>query len=226
MQNLRNETRHKRAILLLPGMVNIELIRRYYADWLMDSLIIAVDKGIDKAAYFPSGVDLWVGDFDSSKDLVIDTALYLEKIPYPIDKDEIDTELAIGFAVESGVTEILLLGGMGGRLDHQAALLFLPFQYPEIAFIHSNGEQTLTHLHPQNHYQIPTPKGGLVSVIALTKLEGLTLEKVKWPLVDFTLELGRGLTYSNRALGEEILVSIREGNAWLYNVVPEIDESL
>ena len=65
-----------------------------------------------------------------------------------------------------------------------------------------------------------------MSVIALTKLEGLTLEKVKWPLVDFTLELGRGLTYSNRALGEEIEVSIREGNAWLYNVVPEIDESL
>lgn len=228
MQKPRSKVQHqyKQAILLLPGMVNIELIRQYYSDLLEDALVIAVDKGIDKATYFQSGVDLWVGDFDSSENLIIDTNLYRQKIPYPIDKDEIDTELAIGFAIESGATEILLLGGIGGRLDHQAALLFLPFQYPEIAFIHSNGEQTLTHLQPHNHYQIPTQKDGLVSVIALTKLEGLTLEKVKWPLVDFTLELGRGLTYSNRALGEEIEVSIREGNAWLYNVVPGIDESL
>lgn len=216
----------KRAILLLPGRVNFDLLQIQYADWFADSFVIAVDKGIDKAAFFQEGVHLWVGDFDSSRDLIIDPALYGEKIPYPIDKDEIDTELAISYAMDAGATEILLLGGIGGRLDHQAALLFLPFQYPEVAFIHSNGEQTLTHLKEKCKYNIPTQCGGLISVIALTKLLGLTLTNVKWPLDDFTLELGRGLTYSNRSLSNQITVEIKKGNAWLYSVVPEIDESL
>lgn len=216
----------KRAVLLLPGTVNFDLVRAQYGDWLKESLIIAVDKGIDKAPHFINGVNLWVGDFDSSRHLEVDPRWYGEKVPYPEDKDEIDTELAISIALEQGATEILLLGGIGGRLDHQTALLFLPFQYPNTAFIHTNGEQTLTYLHENQQYQIPTQKGGLVSVIALTKLSGLTLEQVKWPLDNFTLALGRGLTYSNRALGDEILVEIKQGSAWLYNVVPEIDESL
>ncbi|UNM97446.1 thiamine diphosphokinase [Ignatzschineria rhizosphaerae] len=223
---LNQTEQFKRAVLLLPGAVNFDLVRMQYAQWLEDSLIIAVDKGIEKASFFAQGADLWVGDFDSSRHLEVDLACYGEKIPYPEDKDEIDTELAIGIALEKGVQEILLLGGIGGRLDHQTALLFLPFQYPNIAFTHSNGEQTLTYLQENQEYTIPTQKGGLVSVIALTKLSGLTLQKVKWPLDNFTLPLGRGLTYSNRALGDEVLVEITQGHAWLYNVMPEIDESL
>lgn len=226
MEEKQQRGRFKRAILLLPGAVNFDLVRAQYSDWFQESLLIAVDKGIDKAASFEAGVHLWVGDFDSSRKLAIDPALYGQKVPYPEDKDEIDTELAISMAVETGVEEILLLGAMGGRLDHQAALLFLPFQYPQIAFTHTNGEQTLTHLQAGKSYTIATEKEGLVSVIALTALSGLTLKAVKWPLEDYTLPLGRGLTYSNRALGEKIFVSLQEGSAWLYHVIPEIDESL
>lgn len=216
----------KRAILLLPGAVRFDLIMAQYSHWLQESLIIAVDKGIDKAHLFEKGVHLWVGDFDSSRTLEINPTLYGQKVPYPEDKDEIDTELAISMAVAEGVTEILLLGGIGGRLDHQTALLFLPFQYPKITFIHSNGEQTLTHLQEMQPYRIPTQKNGLVSVIALTPLLGLTLQNVKWPLADFKLELGRGLTYSNRALDTAVFVEVKKGSAWLYHVIPEIDESL
>lgn len=226
MQKKLEAGQFKRAILLLPGSVNFDLIRAQYGNWFTESLIIAVDKGIDKAGQFSKGVDLWVGDFDSSRHLAVSPELYGEKIPYPEDKDEIDTELAISMATGYGIEEILILGGIGGRLDHQTALLFLPFQYPHMQFIHSNGEQTLTFLQEKTSYQIPTQQGGLVSVIALTKLSGLTLEKVKWPLADFTLRLGRGLTYSNRALGDEVCVSLQKGSAWLYNVVPEIDDSL
>lgn len=150
----------KRAVLLLPGMVNFDLVRAQYGDWLTESLMIAVDKGIDKAAFINTGVHLWIGDFDSSRHLEVNPDLYGEKVPYPEDKDEIDTELAISMAVEWGVEEILILGGIGGRLDHQTALLFLPFQYPQIAFTHTNGEQTLTHLQSGKRYCIATQKGG------------------------------------------------------------------
>lgn len=226
-----HENQHKRAILLLPGAVDFNVIESEFTDWLSDSFIIAVDKGIDKAAYLQKyralpAVDLWVGDFDSSQDLVIDSVLYGEKLPYPVDKDEIDTELALSMIDEKGIKDVLILGGIGGRIDHQMALLFLPFQYPLLQFIHSNGEQTLYHLHCERPYILPAQKGSLVSVIALTDLSGLTLLDVKWPLHDFPLPLGRGLTYSNRALGGSISVNIRSGSAWVFIARPEIDESL
>ncbi|MHC5224883.1 thiamine diphosphokinase [Ignatzschineria sp. LJL83] len=216
----------KRAIFLLPGFVNFPLLKETYGDWFEDSLLIAVDKGIDKAHHFENGVHFWMGDFDSSQNLTVESSLFGEKIPYPVDKDEIDTELAISYALEKGATEILLLGGIGGRLDHQAALLFLPCQYAGVAFTHTNGEQTLTYLNAGISYEIPVMENSLVSVIALTELKGLTLHGVKWELDDFHLPLGRGLTYSNRALCEKIRVKISEGKAWLYNVIPTIDDSL
>lgn len=221
------ETRgFKRAILLLPGFVNFPLLKESYGDWFEDSLLIAVDKGIDKAHQFETGVHFWMGDFDSSQNLTIEPSLFGEKIPYPVDKDEIDTELAISYALEKGVTEILLLGGIGGRLDHQTALLFLPCQYEGISFIHTNGEQTLTYLNAGISYEISVLENSLVSVMALTELKGLTLHGVKWELEDFHLPLGRGLTYSNRALCDKVFVKIKEGKAWLYSVIPTIDESL
>lgn len=222
---------YNRAILLLPGAIHFDHIQTQFKEWFVDSLIIAVDKGIDKAHLFHNyredyPVDLWVGDFDSSHHLQIDPALYGQKIPYPVDKDEIDTELALSMAVEQGVSEVLILGGIGGRIDHQMALLFLPFQYPMLTFIHSNGEQTLYHLRENSAYQIPTSAGSLISVVALTALEGLTLLHVKWPLHDYSLPLGRGLTYSNRALGESIAIEIKSGSAWLFTAMPDIDDSL
>ncbi len=226
-----DENQHKRAVLLLPGAVDFNAIDAMFSDWLSDSFIIAVDKGIDKAKCLQKyrslpAVDLWVGDFDSSHNLVIDSLLYGEKKPYPVDKDEIDTELALSMIDERGITEVLILGGIGGRIDHQMALLFLPFQYPLLQFIHSNGEQMLYHLRSGQQYRLPAQKGSLISVVALTDLSGLTLLDVKWPLQDFSLSLGRGLTYSNQALGNTISVKILSGSAWVFIARPEIDDSL
>lgn len=221
----------ERAILLLPGAVDFVAVEDQFPGWLGKSYVIAVDKGIDKAQTIQQyrkglAVDLWVGDFDSSSHLLIAPSLYGEKRPYPVDKDEVDTELALSIARDQGICEVLILGGIGGRIDHQMALLFLPFQYPELQFYHSNGEQTLYHLQSETNYCIHTQQGSLVSVVALTALSGLTLLDVKWPLHSFDLALGRGLTYSNRALGEAISAEIKQGSAWVFIANPGVDESL
>lgn len=233
MKSLAHESKIavKSAILLLPGAVDFVAIEQLFPDWLGRSLVIAVDKGIDKAETLQQyrkdlAVDLWVGDFDSSIHLSVAPSLYGEKIPYPVDKDEIDTELALSIARDRGIHEVLILGGIGGRIDHQMALLFLPFQFPELQFYHSNGEQALYHLQCEKNYCIHLAEGSLVSIIALTSLSGLTLLNVKWPLHDFELAIGRGLTYSNRALGDTITAEIKKGSAWVFIANPGIDESL
>ena len=45
------------------------------------------------------------------------------------EKDFTDLELAIKTAVESEFTELEIIGGMGGRLDHTVANLQLLFHY-------------------------------------------------------------------------------------------------
>ncbi|WP_051396111.1 thiamine diphosphokinase [Ignatzschineria larvae DSM 13226] len=228
----RSQTHYTRAILLLPGAVDFEAIERDFPQFFRDKgdiLQIAVDKGIDKADQL-KGVDYWLGDFDSSIHLQIDSSKYSAKIPYPADKNETDTELALSLAIACGVSEVLLIGGIGGRIDHQMALLFYPFQYPSLQFYHSDGRQSFYYLQPNKCYHIPAKAGSLVSVIALTDLSGLTLTNVQWPLTDYDLPLGRGLTYSNRAITSTIepaiTAEISDGNAWLYLSIPEQDDSL
>lgn len=228
----RSQTHYTRAILLLPGAVDFEAIARDFPQFFRDKgeiLRIAVDKGIDKADQL-KGVDYWLGDFDSSLHLQIDSSKYSVKIPYPTDKNETDTELALSLVKECGVMEVLLVGGIGGRIDHQMALLFYPFQYSSLQFYHSDGRQSFYYLHPKKCYHIPAKAESLVSIIALTDLTGLTLTNVRWPLTDYDLPLGRGLTYSNRAITSmtqpAITAEIIAGNAWLYLSIPEQDDSL
>ena len=38
-----------RAVILLPGAVNFEAVMASFGDWFQDAMVIAVDKGIDKA---------------------------------------------------------------------------------------------------------------------------------------------------------------------------------
>lgn len=228
----RSQAHYTRAILLLPGAVDFEVIQRDFSQFFRDkgkTLQIAVDKGIDKADQL-NGVDYWLGDFDSSIHLHVDPTTYGQKIPYPVDKNETDTELALSLAIACGVSEVLLIGGIGGRIDHQMALLFYPFQYPSLQFYHSDGRQSFYYLQPKKRYYIPAKAESLVSVVALTDLTGLTLTNVQWPLTDYNLPLGRGLTYSNRAMTSAakpaITAEISAGNAWLYLSIPEQDDSL
>lgn len=223
-----------RAVILLPGAVNFEAVMASFGDWFQDAMVIAVDKGIDKAEALVTlsktrevAVDFWVGDFDSSRKLEISPALYREKVSYPVEKDEIDTELAFSLARREGVDQFLLLGGIGGRLDHQAALLFLPAQYPEARVIHTDGVETLYFLEAGKEYHFTPPVGATVSLIALSDLCGINLSGVKWPLVQHDLEIGSGLTYSNEVITERgITVSMKAGRAWLYLLPANCERSL
>lgn len=217
----------KRAILLLPGKVDFAKFSERFRDWLKDDyLLIAVDGGIDKVELFPALPDLWIGDFDSATAVEIAKYEHLKQARFPSEKDEVDTELALNRAQEAGCKEILLLGGIGGRLDHQMALMFLPFQYSELNIIHTDGVVELYNIIPGEPREIVAKREALISFIPLETISGLTLSGVQWPLKDFTLSVGRGLTFSNVVKSEKVMVSTQEGKGWIYYTPPGIDLSL
>ena len=69
---------------------------------------------------------LAVGDFDSTTKEELDALKKNCKVhQLPIQKNETDSEEAIRCAMELGYDEIILYGGLGGRLDHELANLHL-----------------------------------------------------------------------------------------------------
>lgn len=81
-----------------------------------DDYIIAADGGYRHLDAFGVKCDYFLGDFDS-----------ISEIPenademYPSDKDDTDTMLAIKHGLLKGMDEFVILGGLGGRLDHTIA---------------------------------------------------------------------------------------------------------
>lgn len=80
-------------------------------------LVIAADGGHDTLLRLGIAPDLILGDMDS----VIAPADGVERVVYPVRKDETDSFLAYREGVRRGYTEFMLYGCTGGRDDHTLA---------------------------------------------------------------------------------------------------------
>lgn len=94
--------------------------------------IICADSGIVHCNLMKLKADMWVGDFDSSdfeEFSKLNAAKDAEVIRLNPMKDDTDTEFALDLAVKRGYKEIILIGGVGTRLDHSLANVFLMEKY-------------------------------------------------------------------------------------------------
>ncbi len=94
--------------------------------------IICADSGIIHCEKLGLKADLWVGDFDSCdfdtcKNLSCAKEAVIERLN-PV-KDMSDTEYALDYAVQNGYDTLILIGGIGSRLDHSLSNLYLTEKY-------------------------------------------------------------------------------------------------
>src|SRR5512133_566542 len=90
-------------------------------------LVIAADGGYAHMGGIKP--DLVVGDFDSLGYVPADEQV----VRHPAEKDDTDTMLAAIIGIERGYRAFVLLGGVGGRLDHTLANI------QTLAFLRENG---------------------------------------------------------------------------------------
>jgi thiamine pyrophosphokinase len=84
-------------------------------------LIIAADAGYLTAQRMGITPDVLLGDFDTLGTENIPEGI--ECLRMPAEKDDTDTQLAVQVALERGATEIVIVGGLGGRVDNFPAQL-------------------------------------------------------------------------------------------------------
>jgi len=89
-------------------------------------LVIAADAGWDLARSMGANPKVILGDMDSIRDPGILRELSPERVlAFDVEKDETDTEIGLRYLHEHGISEVTLIGGGGGRLDHLIGILAL-----------------------------------------------------------------------------------------------------
>ena len=190
----------KKALIFTGGYLNMSTTALTPADF---DLILAADSGYLHAEKLHITPQIILGDFDSAP--VPQTSAELFQVP--VEKDETDTMLACRVAMERGATELLILGGTGGRADHFLSNLFLLEALCDqgISAVLSDGENTLRILQDET-IQIPN-FGGYFSLFALDTCT-VTLQGCKYPLTDFVLTRTNPFALSNEVAGESATVTV------------------
>ncbi len=181
-------------------------------------LVIAADGGY--AHLNGIHADLVVGDFDSLGYVPAGESV----VRHPAEKDDTDTMLAARIGIERGYRAFVLLGGVGGRLDHTLANI------QTLAFLRENGaraalrgeEETITFLQDES-LRFRAGLSGIVSVFSYGATAAGVYERgLAYALTDATLTDTNPLGVSNAFTGEIAEVSVRAGRlVVLYAGLPE-----
>ncbi|MEI6315920.1 MAG: thiamine diphosphokinase, partial [Syntrophus sp. (in: bacteria)] len=158
--------------------------------------------------------DLIIGDMDSLEEELL--RHFEEKgvavAPYPVRKDETDTQLALERALAMDPEEILIFGAMGRRLDHTMANLGLLMMGPEKGVPIKLVDEDCEVFVMAGAATVSGKKGQTVSIFPWGgEARGITLEGFEYPLEGATMNLARPCGISNRLTEEEGRIRVDEG---------------
>ena len=177
-------------------------------------MIICADGGLKFAKKLGLKPDVLIGDFDSlgRKEILFAERAGAEVLRFPREKDKTDTQLALEYAISSGAKEIIMLGALGGRLDHLLANIHLlklgTDKNVNIKLIDGFNEIMLV----KKAVIFKAKKGETLSLIPFTdKVNGICTEGLKYALKNGTMVLGNPYGVSNVAISSKVKIQIRSG---------------
>ncbi len=180
-----------------------------------DDLCIAADAGYRTAQALGERVDILLGDFDSLGEPPSSDGFELMRVP--TEKDLTDTQLAVEVALDRGADDIILVGGLSGRLDHTlSTLAVLEDLYDRgIPALITDGQSRVRFLRSsstliaRSHYTYL----GIVAVDETVK--GVEIKGCKYPLERATLRRSLQFAVSNEITGNVALISVRKGAVYI-----------
>ena len=183
-----------------------------------DDICIAADSGYKNARLLGADVQTIVGDFDSisqeDKDNISDGT---RVVTVPAEKDFTDTQLAVKTALEMGATNIVIIGGLSGRLDHTLSnLAILENLYENnIRATITDGANRIRYIKNSSDL-IARSKFKYLSVIARDeKVKGVCVEGCKYPLKSATLSNKFQYAISNEILKNCAFISVKKGGIYI-----------
>lgn len=183
---------------------------------LEDDYIICCDSGLKHCSALGVMPNLIVGDFDSHEN----PRLPVETIVLPCEKDDTDTFFAVKEAIRRGFENFLLLGVIGGRLDHSlgniSALVYLDSLGKTALAIDDYSEMEII---SQKTACIPDsfPYFSVINISGTAK--DITIKNAKYPLEKSQITWEYQFGVSNEVLpGKTAEVSLGEGRLLVIKV--------
>jgi len=180
-----------------------------------DDLVIAADGGSRHCQTLGIIPDLLIGDLDStSKDLIQEWKnAGVLVIRHPAQKDQTDLELALLHAQAEGVSEIIVYGAVGRRLDMAFGNLLLlahPELTSQITLICEREEVRV--LRRGESLVLQGAPGDIVSLLSLKPGESrITTEGLEYPLDNEDLGFGLTRGISNQMASERAVIQLEKG---------------
>ncbi|MBQ9060871.1 MAG: thiamine diphosphokinase [Firmicutes bacterium] len=201
-----------------------------------DDRIVCLDGGYDIACAQGIQPHLWLGDFDSLQGTLPESengpGSLMEIRSYPPEKDYTDLELAFRALDPEETPNLLVIGGLGGRLDQTLVNIQMLQRYtavpgaeagaPKFRSIEMlDGHNRCFAVHgykdapgPESHWihKIPPESGAFLSLLPLTeKCTGVTLRNARYPLENADLRRGASLSVSNEFTDAPAELMVRHG---------------
>lgn len=202
------------ALIIAGGEADSDELIRSAAE--KAAVVVAADKGLEFALRAGVTPDRVVGDLDSYSG---EPPEGIELVRLPIEKDDTDLEAAVKLLEAEGFDELVIVCAMGGRPDHQLAVL-----------------QSLVGLAERGHGASLISDGCVITAFKGVKrfkkrnqrwlslfcmgepLRGVSIRGAKYCLENATLEAGFPIGVSNEFASDEVTISVESGTALVMEI--------
>ncbi len=185
-------------------------------------LFIAADGGGNTARDMGFAPDVVIGDLDSFRTREMDD---FEVIKDP-DQETNDLEKALKLAARRGITDVIVLGVTGQRIDQTlknlSVLKAFDDRFDSLIFKDSFGKIFLL----PHSFSAELPHGTTVSLFPLSgRVEGILTKGLKYPLEDDYLENGVRDGSSNRVVSSPLHIKYDSGDLLIFIAHDEIPDN-
>lgn len=201
-----------RAFIYVGGSIYPENITEHPKG---EDLRIAADGGYANAKCLGERIDIAVGDFDSFAKQKIDEGV--ELVELPAEKDLTDSQVCVETAISRGADEIIIIGGLSGRLDHTLANLSV-LQDLHARHIHgyiTDGNNRAHYIKATSHL-VARSAYKYLSLIAVDETcKGVSIKGCKYELKNQPVHRRLQFAVSNEITGNCALVSVKKGGLYV-----------
>ncbi len=203
-----------RAVIFAGGSVlDYDALRSYLQEC---NFVVCADSGMLHCNRLGLSADLWVGDFDSSdfdSFSKLPAAKNAQIIKLNPIKDDTDTEFALDRVLEKGYKDILLIGGIGTRLDHSFAnILLMEKALDSGAVLTVVNEQNILHFVRDDTIYLERGKLKYVSVLPIDNVI-VTNSGFVYPLKGEELYRASSRGISNEYVNDRASITVDGGAA-------------
>ena len=201
-----------RAFIYTGGTVRAEFITEHPK---ADDLCIAADQGYHTAKALGERIDLLLGDFDSIGSVPGDEGMEIQRVP--AEKDYTDTQLAVEIALERGADEIIIIGGLSGRLDHTLSTLAIleDLNTRGVYCTVTDGQNRVRYMKSTSTLIARSPYKYLSLIAADEVVKGVDIEGCKYPLKKATLRRSHQFAVSNEITGNVAFIAVKKGGVFI-----------